>query len=228
MNPIVCPSDCSRLLSINGTRKTSSDCHIGRESSRGEGRRVWRTIVVSVRLWRRVGAIGCSGGHRSDRRSSGDSTIADDAGPDCRNPCRRAPARAHRQLFDAGDPEALYRWLTSDATKGADAFVLSSDMMVYGGLVASRIPGVPAWLGYSRLRFMTALRSLRPKPASFYGFGTVMRLAPTGVPAIGAAASFFAAGKAYELITQYANDPDPALGQRIGAILRYIHRNAPP
>ncbi len=117
-----------------------------------------------------------------------------------------------------GDPEGLYRWLTSDATKGADAFVLSSDMMVYGGLVASRIPGVPAWLGYSRLRFMTALRASRPN-ALFYGFGTVMRLAPTGVPAIGDAASFFAAGKAYELITQYANDPNPALGQRIGPIL---------
>lgn len=117
-----------------------------------------------------------------------------------------------------GDPEGLYRWLTSDATKGADAFVLSSDMMVYGGLVASRIPGVPAWLGYSRLRFMTALRASRPN-ALFYGFGTVMRLAPTGVPAIGDAASFFAAGKAYELITQYANDPKPALGQRIGPIL---------
>ena len=117
-----------------------------------------------------------------------------------------------------GDPEGLYRWLTSDATKGADAFVLSSDMMVYGGLVASRIPGVPAWLGYSRLRFMTALRNSRPD-ALFYGFGTVMRLAPTGVPAIGGAASFFAAGKPYELITQYANDPDPALGQRIGPIL---------
>ncbi|HTX03813.1 MAG TPA: DUF4127 family protein [Candidatus Acidoferrales bacterium] len=117
-----------------------------------------------------------------------------------------------------GDPEELYRWLTSDATKGADAFVLSSDMMVYGGLVASRIPGVPAWLGYSRLRFVSALRGVRPN-ARFYGFGTVMRLAPTGVPAIGDAASFFAAGKPYELITQYANNPNPELAQRIGPIL---------
>jgi hypothetical protein len=117
-----------------------------------------------------------------------------------------------------GDPEGLYRWLTSDATVGADAFVLSSDMMVYGGLVASRIPGVPAWLGYSRLRYVTALRALRPN-ALYYGFGTVMRLAPTGVPAIGGAASFFAAGRPYELITQYANTPSPELAERIGPIL---------
>ena len=117
-----------------------------------------------------------------------------------------------------GDPEGLYLWLTSDATKGASAFVLSSDMMVYGGLVASRIPGVPAWLGYSRLRFVTALRAARPN-ALYYGFGTVMRLAPTGVPAIGGAASFFAAGKPYELITQYANTPNAGLAERIGPIL---------
>jgi hypothetical protein len=117
-----------------------------------------------------------------------------------------------------GDPEGIYRWLTSDATKDADAFVLSSDMLVYGGLVASRIPGVPAELGYSRLRFATALRGSRPH-AAFYGFGTVMRLAPTGVPAIGGATSFFAAGQPYELITQYANDPDPALAEQIGPVL---------
>lgn len=118
----------------------------------------------------------------------------------------------------AGDPEGIYRWLASDATKDADAFVLSSDMLVYGGLVASRIPGVPAWLGYSRLRDATALRALRPL-AAFYGFGTVMRLAPTGIPALGPAASFFAAGAAWELITQYANHPNPQLAAQIGPIL---------
>ena len=107
-----------------------------------------------------------------------------------------------------GDPEAIYRWLASDETKFADAFVLSSDMLVYGGLVASRIPGIPAELGYSRLRDAAALRALRPN-AAFYGFGTVMRLAPTGLPAIGPAASFFAAGEATNLITRYANLPDP-------------------
>ena len=107
-----------------------------------------------------------------------------------------------------GDPEAIYRWLASDETKGADAFVRSSDMLVYGGLVASRIPGLDASLGYARLREAAALRQLHPN-AAFYGFGTVMRLAPTGLPALGPAASFFAAGDATNLIAEYANLPDP-------------------
>ena len=36
-----------------------------------------------------------------------------------------------------------------------------------------------------------------------------MRLAPTGVPALGAAAAHFAAGEPVDWLTQYANLPDP-------------------
>ena len=109
-----------------------------------------------------------------------------------------------------GDPQALMRWLRSDATAGAGAFVLSTDMLVYGGLVASRVPGIPAFLGYARLRDVVALRDLHPG-APFYAFGTVMRLAPTGLPAIGPAAAFFAAGEDVDELTDYANLPDPPL-----------------
>ncbi|MBV8074598.1 MAG: DUF4127 family protein [Candidatus Eremiobacteraeota bacterium] len=113
--------------------------------------------------------------------------------------------------LDPGKPDAIYRWLVSDATAGADAFVLSSDMLAYGGLVASRAPGIDAELGYARLRYATALRGLRTG-AAFYGFGTVMRLAPTGIPALGPAASFFAAGDDVDLLTEYANLADPPTG----------------
>ncbi|MGH7683671.1 MAG: DUF4127 family protein, partial [Vulcanimicrobiaceae bacterium] len=127
--------------------------------------------------------------------------------------------------LQAGDPHAIYRWLQSDQTRDADAFVLSSDMMVYGGLVASRVPGLPTAIGSSRLRDTTALRAVRPN-AVFFGFGTIMRLAPTGVPKIGDAASFFAAGDDTTLIQEYANLPYPlqkpddiAKAQRIAARL---------
>lgn len=111
--------------------------------------------------------------------------------------------------LQAGDPHAIYRWLESDETKDADTFVLSSDMLVYGGLVASRLPGLSTAISSSRLRDATALRAVRPN-AVFFGFGTIMRLAPTGVPKIGAAASFFAAGDDTSLIQDYANIPSPA------------------
>jgi hypothetical protein len=107
-----------------------------------------------------------------------------------------------------GDPEAILRWLRADAPADAAEYVVSSDMAVYGGLVASRIPGVSRGLGYTRLRDLAAFRATRPG-AAFALFGTVMRLAPTGVPALGPAASFPFAGEQWPLIQKYANLPDP-------------------
>ncbi len=108
-----------------------------------------------------------------------------------------------------GDSAGIMRWLRDDAPRDAHAYVVSSDMMVYGGLVASRIPGVSRAVAYTRLQDLAALRATRPN-ASFAVFGTVMRLAPTGVPKLGAAASFpFAGGDVWGAIQQYANLPDP-------------------
>lgn len=112
------------------------------------------------------------------------------------------------RYLEPGDPDAILRWLRNDAPAQADAFVVSSDMVVYGGLVASRIPGISRALAYTRLQDLAAFRATRPA-ASFAVFGTVMRLAPTGVPAIGTAASFPFAGDAWPLIQTYANLPDP-------------------
>lgn len=108
-----------------------------------------------------------------------------------------------------GDSAGILRWLRDDAPRDAHAYVVSNDMIVYGGLVASRIPGVSRGTAYTRLQDLAALRASRPN-ASFAVFGTVMRLAPTGVPKLGAAASFpFAGGDVWGAIQQYANLPDP-------------------
>ena len=107
-----------------------------------------------------------------------------------------------------GQPEAIERWLEAESPADARAYIVSTDMIDFGGLIASRAPGVPAYLAQTRLRALASFRATRPA-ASFSLFGTVMRLAPTGVPAIGAAANFFAAGDDVDLLTQYANLPDP-------------------
>ena len=107
-----------------------------------------------------------------------------------------------------GDPEGIARWLREDSPRDARAFVISTDMIAYGGLIASRTPDTAKGLAFSRLRDLAAFRATRPN-ASFATFGTVMRLAPTGVPAIGAGAHFFAAGAAWPKIQEYANLPDP-------------------
>jgi hypothetical protein len=107
-----------------------------------------------------------------------------------------------------GDPEAILRWLHSPQTLGVSAVVASTDMLAYGGLVASRIPGVSAEEAMARLQSFATIKSERP--GAFLGaFATIMRLAPTGVPRLGPAANYYAAGETVDLIQTYANLPDP-------------------
>ncbi|MFN2461333.1 MAG: DUF4127 family protein [Candidatus Velthaea sp.] len=108
-----------------------------------------------------------------------------------------------------GDSDRVARWLRDESPADARAFVVSNDMVAYGGLIASRTPSTPKFLAFSRLRDLAAFRATRAR-ASFATFGTVMRLAPTGVPATGAGTHFFAAGAAWPLLQQFANLPDPA------------------
>jgi hypothetical protein len=107
-----------------------------------------------------------------------------------------------------GDPDALARWLRSEQTLGASALVASSDMIAYGGLVASRIPGVSIELAFARLRALALIGAQQQIP--YVGvFATIMRLAPTGVPRLGLATDYYAAGDTVDLIQAYANVPDP-------------------
>jgi len=109
-----------------------------------------------------------------------------------------------------GRPDAIASWLNGPATKDATSFVLSTDMLAYGGLVASRTPQTPYADAYFRLRELAQLRRAHPH-AWIAAFGTVMRLAPTGVPAIGDAAGFFAAYPGWKYLQEYANLHDPPL-----------------
>jgi hypothetical protein len=114
------------------------------------------------------------------------------------------------RYLEPGDPQAIARWLRDEAPRDASAFIMSTDMVDFGGLIASRAPGTPAYVAQTRLQDLAAFRAQRPA-AAFALFGTVMRLAPTGVPALGDAAGFFAAGPPVDQLTQYANLPDPPL-----------------
>jgi Protein of unknown function (DUF4127) len=78
-------------------------------------------------------------------------------------------------------------------------------MLAYGGLVASRVPGPSYADAYTRLREIDALKARYP--AAWIGvFGTIMRLAPTGVPAD---APYFAPYPIWSYLQQYANLHDP-------------------
>jgi hypothetical protein len=122
-----------------------------------------------------------------------------------------------------GDPEALAHWLDGNATRRISALVASTDMIAYGGLVASRIPGVSATEAIGRLRALAALQADRAIP--FVGvFGTIMRLAPTGVPRLGLASDYYATGRTVDDLQAYANLPDPPV--RPADVARAAHLRA--
>ncbi|MDH2909620.1 MAG: DUF4127 family protein [Candidatus Eremiobacteraeota bacterium] len=109
----------------------------------------------------------------------------------------------------AGDPTAIGRWLDrQSAAHGFGSAVISTDMLAYGGLVASRIPGPDYATAFFRLGAIARLHRRDPH-AWVAAFATVVRLAPTGVPPIGAAEHFFAAYPVWKYIQRYANLPDP-------------------
>ena len=103
-----------------------------------------------------------------------------------------------------GNPDAIIAWLNGEAPRRGNAFVISTDMLAYGGLVASRVPGVTYADAYFRLNELQQLHA--EYPDTWIGaFGTIMRLAPTGIPATGPAANFFAAYPAWQYLQDYAN-----------------------
>jgi len=122
-------------------------------------------------------------------------------------PLLEPPASMLGNYLRPGDPSALLQWLDA-APEETQAFVVSNDMIAYGGLVASRIPPTSLQTAQARLHALTLVRA-HHSLAAFTVFGSVMRLAPTGVPAIGPAADFPFAGDVWPKIQAYANLPSP-------------------
>jgi len=71
-----------------------------------------------------------------------------------------------------GNPDAIWNWLITKAPK-ADAAVISTDSLIYGGLVASRTHQLPLAKLKSRVERLNELE--RNLPIKLYVFSTIMR-----------------------------------------------------
>lgn len=112
------------------------------------------------------------------------------------------------RFLESGQSDALIAWLNHEAARPqTDAFVVSTDMLAYGGLTASRVPGPSYADAYFRLREFAHLRQ-RSRNAWIGAFGTIMRLAPTGIPA---GTPFFAPYPMWLYLQEYANLHYPLL-----------------
>jgi hypothetical protein len=123
-----------------------------------------------------------------------------------------------------GNPDGIVDWLTQrSADAQTNAYVISTDMLAYGGLVASRVPGPSYADAVQRLSVMRAIRR-RQRDAWIAAFGTIMRLAPTGVPA---GTNYFAAYPDWKSLQAYANLHDPPLPGEV-ATAASLRASIPP
>ncbi len=88
------------------------------------------------------------------------------------------PAHLLGQFLFPGDPEGILQWLGQQNLGQYQAVILSTDMIAFGGLIASRVPNVPTSVAIDRLQRLEAIRHRTPG-VPFYGFSAIMRLAPT-------------------------------------------------
>jgi hypothetical protein len=115
--------------------------------------------------------------------------------------------------IEPGDVSRIDAWLQRRPARNARDFIISLDMLAYGGLDPSRVPGgVTETEAIARLQTLATLRRTHPR-AWIAAFGTVMRLEPTAVEPVGEAAHYspIAQPPTWEYIWDYAQLHDPPL-----------------
>jgi hypothetical protein len=81
-----------------------------------------------------------------------------------------------------GSPEAILSWLEDYDYKDVGSVIVSTDMIAYGGLIASRTLDTSYDVALQRIKRLEALRNAH-KDVRFYGFSAIMRLYPTATKA---------------------------------------------
>jgi hypothetical protein len=100
--------------------------------------------------------------------------IARIAGEDLRMP----PYELLGRFTTPGSPDEILTWLRAQDLSKVDTLIVSSDMLCYGGLIASRANNVSAAVAESRLNALAEIRRNFPR-LRLYVFSATMRLTPT-------------------------------------------------
>jgi len=79
-----------------------------------------------------------------------------------------------------GEPDAILSWLERQDFSEFDTLIVSTDMICYGGLIASRVNETTAEEATQRMLRLARLRSIAPS-LRIYAMTSIMRLAPTSV-----------------------------------------------
>lgn len=82
-----------------------------------------------------------------------------------------------------GDVEKVFQWLEGQDLSDVGTIIVSSDMIAYGGLIASRVNDVDAGTAIKRLQRLVDFRKKAPTAIRMYVFASTMRLTPTATKA---------------------------------------------
>lgn len=77
-----------------------------------------------------------------------------------------------------GAPEKVLEWLGSKDLSQYESVIVSTDMLAFGGLIASREMRTSAQNALNNLKRFAEIRNQYPS-VKFYGFSAIMRLSPT-------------------------------------------------
>jgi len=78
----------------------------------------------------------------------------------------------------SADPDKIVSWIKQQDLSHTDAIIVSLDMLVYGGLVSSRVSKITESEAAKRFEILKEIRLNNPK-IRIYGSSILMRLAPT-------------------------------------------------
>lgn len=82
------------------------------------------------------------------------------------------------RFTNPGSPESILNWLANMDYTDVNTVIVSTDMIAYGGLIASRTPDTSYEVALRRIQELQEIREAHPN-VKFYGFSSIMRLYPT-------------------------------------------------
>lgn len=119
-----------------------------------------------------------------------------------------------------GDVEKINQWLENQNWDDVSSLIVSTDMVAYGGLIASRVNDVDAPTAVKRLQRFMEIRRKAPSEVKVYMYAATMRLAPTATKATAPYRMNLA--KYEEMKDRYERTKDATLPPRLANLRKMV------
>lgn len=119
-----------------------------------------------------------------------------------------------------GDVDKIFEWLEAQRLDDVGTIIVSTDMLAYGGLIASRVNDVDASTAIKRLQRLMDFRKKAPEGIKMYLYAATMRLTPTATKA--AASYRLNLAKYEEMKDRFERTGDKALPPKLANLRKMV------